>query len=238
MRFFLFGALLLVNLQYVSAQSLQSNTNFQLWIDPTVNYSLSTKTRFSSDVYYRTRLNDIGWKQTVLRPGISHSISEKVTVLGGVGWFRTKDHETPPRNEIRYWAGLQYTHHLFWKVDLQHYFRAEERVFYQEGADNYQNLRLRYRLGLNYLLKEKDENGKSAQLALQYEPFLTTNSGHLSDQFFNTERLYLGVSNSLSPAIRVDAYYMLQWGRTLKAEQFYFTDHIIQVKFVYTINPL
>jgi hypothetical protein len=31
---------------------------------------------------------------------------------------------------------------------------------------------------------------------------------------------------------------MLQWGRTLKAEQFYFTDHIIQLKFIYTVNPL
>jgi hypothetical protein len=238
MRFYLLGTFLFLRLSFVSAQSSQSNTHFQLWVDPTVNYNLSAKTRLSSDIYYRTRLNDIGWRQTVLRPGISHSISEKVTVMGGVGWFRLKDHELQPRNEIRYWAGLQYTHYLFWKVDLQHYFRAEERMFYQKGADNYQNLRLRYRLGLNYLLREKDENGKSAQLALQYEPFLTTNSGHLSDQFFNTERLYFGISNSLSQAIRVDAWYMLQWGRTLKAEPFYFTDHIIQLKFIYTINPL
>ena len=238
MRFYLFAALLLANLRFVSAQSSQNNTNFQLWLDPTINYNLCAKTRLSSDIYYRTKLNDIGWRQTVLRPGISHTISKRVTVLGGVGWFRLEDHDLEPRNEIRYWAGLQYTHHLFWKVDLQHYFRAEERMFYQKGADNYQNLRLRYRLGLSYPLKEKDASGKSAQLALQYEPFLTTNSGHLSDQFFNTERLYFGVSNSLSPAIRVDAYYMLQWGRMLKAEQFYFTDHIIQLKFIYTINPL
>jgi len=165
------------------AQASQHTTDFQVWLDPTVNYNLAPRVRLSNDLYYRTKLNDLQWKQTVVRPGLAYTWSKRVIVLGGVGWFRIKDHDLEARNEMRYWGGVQYTHPLFRKIDLQHYIRIEERVFSQNGYEGYNNLRLRYRLGASYPIKEKDEKGKSAVVLLQYEPFLTVNEGKLNEQF-------------------------------------------------------
>ncbi len=219
-----------------SFAQLGTNDNFQLWVDPSIGYQLSSATRLSADLYYRTRLNDTQWQQTVLRPGISHVLSKRVIVLGGVGWFSVRDHELPVRNEIRYWAGMQYTHPLVAKIDLQHYLRIEERTFYQEGIDNFDILRFRYRLGLSYALKKLDEKGKSRQLMLQYEPMLAINKWGLAEQFFSTERIYLGLGNTLSKKTRLDIFYMLQWGKVSKVNRFEFTDYILQLRFQYTLN--
>lgn len=211
--------------------------NVQVWIDPTLHYNLSAKTRLSCDVYYRTRLNDLSWGQTIIRPGLFYSFNSHLTGMGGVGLFSTHQEGRSTRNEIRYWGGVQYNHSIAGKWSGQHYFRAEERTFYEKGAEGSSNLRLRYRISLLYLIAEKPKRNSSSQLALQYEPFFTVTQHSPAPSFFSTERVYFGVSNKLGRRVRIDAVYILQWGKQAKHDDLEFTDHILQCKLQYTLNP-
>lgn len=168
----------------------------------------------NSDAQFRTRNEVKNYSQALLRTGLSYKLNEKVDFTLGLAHFRFFITNDKTRGEWRPWQELK-LNDKFGNCKLTHRFRIEQRfnenVKNSEATNDYQfNFRFRYRFDLRYpILKEnKSENYIYALIGNE----IMVNAGNnISYNYFDQDRLYIGVNYEINKKIALQLQYMHVW---------------------------
>lgn len=182
----------------------QSNDTGNWWIY-FGNKQINEKWNLHHEVQYRN-FNFIGnTEQLLLRVGLGYNLSENNNnLLLGYGliynepYLENSDAKTN-FNEHRIYQQF-ITRQNFNKLSLQHRYRFEQRFI----EDDFR-LRLRYFLGLNYTLIQKETLEKTFYLSAYNEIFVNTEGN-----YFDRNRLYGGLGFTFTKNIRSEIGFLNQ----------------------------
>jgi len=141
----------------------------------------------------------------LLRAGLGYNLSEKNNnLLLGYGFIYSEPYignsdDKTNFNEHRIYQQF-ITRQNFNKLSLQHRYRFEQRFIEEDFK-----LRLRYFLGLNYSLSQKETLDNTFYLSMYNEVFLNTEGN-----YFDRNRLYGGLGYRFSKSIRSEIGFMNQ----------------------------
>ncbi|UCG89236.1 MAG: DUF2490 domain-containing protein [Gemmatimonadota bacterium] len=166
----------------------------QLWVDYNPAITLSDRWRLEGDMGVRTEFEENLWWRVIVRPGVRYSLSQSVSLGGGVGSFYTLNKEFADRLEVRPWQGVRVVWPR-WRIPLRHFFRVEERFdFNTESWSLRASLRIRYRLGLEYRWGALVRRDRYWRVMLEGELFKTLAGDQ--GQFRENVRVGVGVERS------------------------------------------
>jgi hypothetical protein len=131
-----------------------------LWNSIQLPLQLSSKWQVPVDFSYRTIGFSASAYQYTARMGVRRLLNDQWSVATGIAWFFTRKSfnksDTEFGREVRLWQEALKEKKWSGKFGLQSRARIEERFFSATSVrDAYTSLRLRYRLGLFKLIKEK-----------------------------------------------------------------------------------
>lgn len=175
------------------------------WLIYFGNKQINEKWNLHHEVQYRN-FNFIGdTEQLLLRAGLGYNLSENNNnLLLGYGFIYSEPYignTDDKRNFNEHRIYQQFiTRQNFSNLSLQHRYRIEQRFIEEEFK-----LRLRYFLGLNYYLSQKDTMDNTFYLSMYNEVFINTKGN-----YFDRNRLYGGLGYRFSKTIRSEIGLMNQ----------------------------
>lgn len=175
------------------------------WLIYFGNKQVNEKWNLHHEVQYRN-FNFIGdTEQLLLRAGLGYNLSENNNnLLLGYGFIYSEPYignsdDKTNFNEHRIYQQF-ITRQNFNKLSLQHRYRFEQRFIEEDFK-----LRLRYFLGLNYSLTQKETLDNTFYLSMYNEVFVNTEGN-----YFDRNRLYGGLGYRFSKNIRSEIGFMNQ----------------------------
>jgi len=179
------------------------------------NKQINEKWNIHHEVQYRN-FNFAGdTEQLLLRAGLGYNLSENNNnVLLGYGfiynepYLQSTDIKTN-FNEHRIYQQF-ITRQNFNKLSVQHRYRFEQRFIEEDFR-----LRLRYFLGLNYTLSQKENLDNTLYLSMYNEIFINTEG-----DYFDRNRLYGGIGYRFSKNVRSEIGFMNQTFSNSSRKQF------------------
>ena len=193
----------------------QNGIREQLWTDYNASWAASERLEIYGDVGARTDLeSSTDWKLLVIRPSILYTPGRGLRLAGGLASFNTFTNGSLDQTELRIWQGVGTT----WPraIRLDHYFRTEERIYFDGGAwDAKWSLRTRYLLQLPMELTTS-RTGRYLRLYLCAEGFITL--GPEQRERHQQIRTILGIEHARSRSVRVRFDTMLELARRYQTE--------------------
>lgn len=175
------------------------------WLIYFGNKQINEKWNLHHEVQYRN-FNFIGdTEQLLLRAGLGYNLSENNNnLLLGYGFIYSEPYIGNSDDKINFNEHRIYqqfiTRQNFNKLSLQHRYRFEQRFIEEDFK-----LRLRYFLGLNYSLTQKETLDNTFYLSMYNEVFVNTEGN-----YFDRNRLYGGLGYRFSKNIRSEIGFMNQ----------------------------
>jgi len=120
------------------------------WLDYNHTQFLNPDLSIVGDIGFRTDLSDSNWYLTYVRPGVNYRINATFAVQGNIATFLTFNDTTPNSTEFRTAQQVKLTWPRFTEFRFTHRLRAEQRFFYFEDLDGFEDADQSYRL--RYLL--------------------------------------------------------------------------------------
>lgn len=185
-----------------------------LWLGYYNSIILNSKWSVNSDIQFRTKNELKDYSQALIRSDLSYKLKDRISISAGIAHFRfflTKD---KTRGEWRPWQELK-LNDKFGNCKLTHRFRIEQRfnenVKNAEATNEYQfNFRFRYRLDLRYPLLKENERGNNMYVLVGNE--IMINAGNnISYNYFDQDRLYVGINYEINKKIALQLQYMHVW---------------------------
>ncbi len=196
----------------------QHDNNTHLWVNYVGDHPLFG-TPWGLHLEVQNRLADFGekWQQLLIRPGLNYTISPTLTVSAGYAYVETHPYGDYPAldefPEHRLWEQAVLTRQAL-GLEWQHRLRLEQRRIgelqrnatggYDVGNYRYEN-RIRYMLRTTVPLTAD----KKTYLALWDEVFFNFGSNVVKN-YFDQNRLFIGVGRKLSDTTRLEIGYMEQ----------------------------
>ena len=186
--------------------SLAQDSNLGNWLIYIGNKKLNNKWNIHNEVQYRNydAIGDL--EQLLLRTGLGYNLTENNNnLLIGYGYILSENYIGDSNDK----ASVE-EHRIFQqfttkqktgKIGLSHRYRFEQRFV----EDDFK-MRLRYFLGLNVPLQNKEDGSSPLYLSAYNEIFLNTESS-----VFDRNRLYGGLGYRFSKALRLELGYMNQF---------------------------
>jgi hypothetical protein len=181
------------------------DSNFGNWLIYFGDKKIKEKWNWHHEVQYRN-FNFIGdTEQLLLRTGFGYNLSENNNnILLGYAFIYNEPYinnsdEKLKFNEHRFYQQF-ITRQKFQRFSLQHRYRFEQRIL----EDDFK-LRLRYFLGLNVALNNKEMVDKTVYLSAYNEIFINT-----KNNIFDRNRLYGGVGFRLNEHFRTEVGFLNQ----------------------------
>ncbi|GGD81252.1 DUF2490 domain-containing protein [Planktosalinus lacus] len=189
----------------ISIPAQSQNSDIGNWWIYFGNKQINEKWNLHHEVQYRN-FNFIGdTEQLLLRAGLGYNLSEKNNnLLLGYGFIYSEPYignsdDKTNFNEHRIYQQF-ITRQNFNKLSLQHRYRFEQRFIEEDFK-----LRLRYFLGLNYSLSQKETMDNTFYLSMYNEVFLNTEGN-----YFDRNRLYGSLGYRFSKSIKSEIGFMNQ----------------------------
>ncbi len=219
----------------IEAHAQNDAVDFQTWTDVTFAYFFKPKLSVGGDVGLRGIVSSKDWNLFYIRPTINYTVSPVIKISGGVGSFNTFNNTLGNAYEIRLFQDA----HISWPdigwVDFYHRIRFEERFFFYEKLENDSNIRGRYLFRARTidfkLLGEK----KSFYLKGMWEVFVPIGKS-ATELFVNNQRYYAAIGHRSSDRLRFELFYIWQQSRELSDDGFQTSEHIIRLRFFYTLK--
>jgi len=185
-----------------------------LWLGYYNSIILNTKWSINSDIQFRTRNELKDYSQALVRSDVSYKLKDRLTFSVGFAHFRYFLTNVKTRGELRPWQELK----LIDKVGnckLTHRLRVEQRfnetVENSEATKDHQfNFRFRYRLDLRYPILKEKETGNNLY-ALVGNEIMVNVGNNISYNYFDQDRLYVGVNYEINKKIALQLQYMHIW---------------------------
>ncbi|MEX0997060.1 MAG: DUF2490 domain-containing protein [Flavobacteriaceae bacterium] len=169
------------------------------------NKQINEKWNLHHEVQYRN-FNFIGdTEQLLLRAGLGYNLSENNNnLLLGYGFIYNEPYIANTDKKINFNEHRIYqqfiTRQNFKNLSIQHRYRFEQRFIEEDFR-----MRLRYFLGLNYTLSQKESLDNTLYLSMYNELFVNTKK-----DYFDRNRLYGGVGYRFNSKIRTEIGLMNQ----------------------------
>ena len=185
-----------------------------LWLGYYNNIILNPKWSINSDLQFRTKNEVKDYSQALVRSDVSYKLKDRLTISVGFAHFRYFLTKEKTRGEWRPWQQLKLTDKVG-NCKLSHRFRIEqrfnERVKNFEATNDYQfNFRFRYRLDLSYPIFKEKETGNNIYVLVGNE--IMVNAGNtINYNYFDQDRLYLGINYEINKKISLQLQYMHIW---------------------------
>lgn len=185
-----------------------------VWVGYFSMIKFNDKWSLNSDAQFRTRNEVKNYSQALLRTGLSYKLNEKVDVTLGLAHFRFFITNDKTRGEWRPWQEFK-LNDKFGNCKLSHRFRVEQRfnetVKNSEATNDYQfNFRFRYRFDLRYPILKENKSGNNIYALIGNE--IMVNAGNnISYNYFDQDRLYVGVNYEINKKIALQLQYMHIW---------------------------
>ena len=185
-----------------------------VWVGYFSMIKINDKWSLNSDAQFRTRNEVKNYSQALLRKGLSYKLNEKVDVTLGLAHFRFFITNDKTRGEWRPWQEIKISDQIG-KIKLSHRFRVEQRfnetVKNREATNDYQfNFRFRYRFDLRYPILKENKSGNNIYALIGNE--IMVNAGNnISNNYFDQDRLYVGVNYEINKKIALQLQYMHIW---------------------------
>ena len=185
-----------------------------VWVGYFSMIKINDKWSLNSDAQFRTRNEVKNYSQALLRKGLSYKLNEKVDVTLGLAHFRFFITNYKTRREWRPWQEFK-LNDKFGNCKLSHRFRVEQRfnetLKNSEATNDYQfNFRFRYRFDLRYPILKENKSGNNIYALIGNE--IMVNAGNnISNNYFDQDRLYVGVNYEINKKIALQLQYMHIW---------------------------
>jgi len=185
-----------------------------VWVGYFSMIKINDKWSLNSDAQFRTRNEVKNYSQALLRKGLSYKLNEKVDVTLGLAHFRFFITNDKTRREWRPWQEFK-LNDKFGNCKLSHRFRVEQRfnetLKNSEATNDYQfNFRFRYRFDLRYPILKENKSGNNIYALIGNE--IMVNAGNnISNNYFDQDRLYVGVNYEINKKIALQLQYMHIW---------------------------
>ena len=185
-----------------------------VWVGYFSMIKINDKWSLNSDAQFRTRNEVKNYSQALLRTGLSYKLNEKVDVTLGLAHFRFFITNDKTRREWRPWQEFK-LNDKFGNCKLSHRFRVEQRfnetLKNSEATNDYQfNFRFRYRFDLRYPILKENKSGNNIYALIGNE--IMVNAGNnISNNYFDQDRLYVGVNYEINKKIALQLQYMHVW---------------------------
>lgn len=189
---------------FILTQSFAQKSDYGNWLIYFGNLNLPKRFNWHNEVQYRN-FNAVGdLEQLLVRTGIGFNLSENNNnVLLGYGFIYSEpylsDGTKGSSTEHRIFQQF-ITKQAFGRVSWQHRFRIEERFI----SDQFR-LRLRYFLSFNVALNHKELVKNTLYFSAYNEIFINGKAN-----YFDRNRLYLGLGFKVSDRLRIEAGSMNQ----------------------------
>jgi len=190
------------------------DSNLGNWLIYIGNKKLDQKWNLHHEVQYRNydAIGDL--EQLLLRTGLGYTFEEsKANLLLGYGYILSENYlgdsdEKVSTNEHRIFQQF-ITKQQISKLTLQHRYRFEQRFVEVDFK-----MRIRYFLGINIPLQNKEDGKNALYLSAYNEIFLNTETS-----IFDRNRVYGGLGYKLSSAVKLELGYMNQFFETSSRDQ-------------------
>lgn len=198
-------AILIIILVLVSKLAYSQTNDIGNWWIYFGNKQINEKWNLHHEVQYRDFKFIGDTEQLLLRVGLGYNLSENNNnLLLGYGFIYNEPYlensdDKTNFNEHRIYQQFITRQH-FKKLSLQHRYRFEQRFI----EDDFK-LRLRYFLGLNYNLVQKETLDKTFYVSAYNEIFINT-----QENLFDRNRVYGGLGYRFSKSIRSEIGFLNQ----------------------------
>jgi hypothetical protein len=189
-------------------------SNLGNWLIYIGNKKLNNTWNMHHEVQYRNydAVGDL--EQLLLRTGLGYTFNErKNNILLGYGYILSENYigdtnEKATVNEHRIFQQFMSKQNIG-KLKLNHRYRFEQRFV----EDDFK-MRLRYFLGFNYPLQNKEDGKNPLYLSAYNEVFLNTES-----DVFDRNRVYGGLGYKFSENLKLELGYMNQFFENSERDQ-------------------
>jgi hypothetical protein len=197
----------------------QSDHNTHLWLNYVGNHPIKGSGPWGLHLETQVRRAEVGadWQQFMLRTGVSHNLTARLSATVGYAYVKTYPYgDFPARDEFpehRIWEQLAYTHSGL-GLEWQHRFRLEQRHIGELAPDGrggfnvsghrFEN-RIRYMLRTTFPLTTDKKN----YVALWDEVFYNFGDNVVGNHF-DQNRAFVGYGRRLDDANRLEVGFLEQ----------------------------
>ncbi|MCU0417810.1 MAG: DUF2490 domain-containing protein [Cytophagaceae bacterium] len=226
-------AVYLILLIFISSHSVAQNTRTNTyhsigWYNYIGVFNVSSKIGIHTEYQFRREEFISNWQQSLLRIGMSYSLSKKTIIRLGYAWVETFSYGEIPINNFN----KDFTEHRIFqmvqlnnkenKIEFTHRFMFEQRFIGRyltsesKSEDVFSLLyRMRYMFRIQIPLKGSEIKNKTPYLALYDELFIGFGK-NVNENIFDQNRIGLLIGYRISKTLRLEAGYInqiLQLGR-------------------------
>lgn len=206
--------IVLLSALFATILSYSQTSDFGNWLIYFGDKKINSKWNWHHEAQYRN-FNFIGdTDQLLLRTGIGYNLSENNNnLLAGYAYIYNEPYIGDTDEKTNFAEHRIYqqfiTRQNFGRASLQHRYRFEQRFL----PDDFK-LRLRYFLGVNIALNQKQMQDKTVYLSAYNEIFINT-----QDNYFDRNRLYGGIGYRFNKHVRTEIGVMNQTTQALSRNQ-------------------
>ena len=201
------------------------------WFDFNGSYKFDEQWKLYGDAGYRTVFINNKFHRFYIRPSGSFQLNPIFILHGGIALFTTFD-KNNTLWEIRPFQGVEVNWPKVFSINLNHYFRSEER-FFQGNTINTFLLRLRYRLGTT-IRYSQSKSEQYFYTPLQLEWFVSYGSD-INFQL-NEIRAVIGLGYVIDTSWKVEFNTILD-NLSASSDLFVFKDLVLRFRVFKEFNP-
>jgi hypothetical protein len=244
-RFLLCSVPLLVGLNAATilcAQDSLNRVDLQTWYDFTLYNEYSEQIEFYGDGGYRHIYGvENRWNRFYIRPSIKYAPASRVSFRGGFATFFTDNQEDLPNTlELRPWQGVSVGWPKFYRIRFSHYFRLEQRIFYNTKTWN-QSFNMRYRYQFSSRIQPNPaKKEKYVYFPVFWELFSerVDDDSDIFDLFGNENRIGLGIGYTLNKHWKGQFVFIFQRSRSFGEIDFTTSDYLLRFQVSHDLVPM
>ena len=200
----------------------------QVWLDYHMYFKFKPRWEYYGDIGYRVIPKNWAWHTFLIRPSVRYIAPKLWEASGGIGLFQTFIKDEQNSFEVRPWQGVKIKWPSFNMVNISHYVRLEERIFFPEGDPMEFNFRARYLFGAR-IIAYRLENENQIFIPA-YVEFFWNFGPKITEVVSNRTRLSVGVGYKTWKGWTFEFCFVGQYGRSGTDEQFKTAERLYQFK--------
>ena len=209
----------------------------QLWIAAFFNFRMDDKWNYNQDAAYAHSYETPTFTRFFLRSQFSRSISEAVSAHGGLNFFYIFNEKDNDTFELRPWVGIKLRWPQFWRMELVHYLRFEQRFQHTNQVGDWDNnFRVRYKISSNLPINQESLVDKTVYGVLGYEFFSTSFGDDIRFTKAATHRFDVGLGYQQNTKNRYEMLFLALNGLSEDSSHYTLSSGVLFLRYKRYIN--
>lgn len=155
----------------VSSYGQDKVVDNQIWVDFIPHFEINNRLQFYGDGSYRTSTSGDKFRKLVLRPSVLFHWTYELDLIGGLGFFLTREKEDYNTLELRPYQGIRLNWPKIWRMNFKFRGLIEERLIWNSNQEFDPALRLRIRAKTKIPINKPSMAYKVVYIPMSYEVF-------------------------------------------------------------------